>query len=202
MLVPSGPLRELHGENRGNPNAEARLRSLGIQRIWPNLPLLPQHAGSMSVPWPEIAEPLKAIGVSSTAASAGNGINWAIIDTDVRDTHTVLNGHVTRYVVVERTQPDGTVTVEVDPAGDSFAQRQLDKTAREHGTHVAGIIRAVAPGATIVSIALECEDAVNPMHGVYHQGSGPLGSSLAMGKGRVLDPRSQRESGHRAKVSG
>lgn len=139
--------------------AKAHLLALGVARIWPNLPLFPQSS-TATIPWTEIRTPLAAVNVPSDGQPLGKGVTWAVIDTDVRDTHLFLSGYVTRYEVVTTKDASGnsvTTVQQVTDPNKSFANRFASNHARGHGTHVAGILRAVAPEASIASVALECQ---------------------------------------------
>jgi subtilisin family serine protease len=116
------------------------LAQLGVDGLWPNPPLIPQSfIGSVDTP-KSLLSALSAIGAAPTP-NDGKGVTWAIVDTDVRASHDFFcNATMYRWVV----SPKG-----VQPAG-------AYDSCSPHGTHVAGIVHAVAPGAALVSVALHC----------------------------------------------
>jgi subtilisin family serine protease len=131
------------------------LLSLGIDRVWPNLPLFPQTSNTPQQTAPNIHAMLNTIGFLNPTSQDGNGVRWAIIDTDVMDTHSYFQGmSITRKIVT----PQG-----VEPLNTAFS------SSSGHGTHMAGIIHTIAPGAALVSIALDVRsrDPNNPRSPVY-----------------------------------
>jgi subtilisin family serine protease len=124
------------------------LKLLGIQRVWPNLPLFPQAIGTAQQTVPDFQAMLDAIGFPNPTSQDGAGVRWAIIDTDVRETHSYFQG---MSIDRRKVTPQGGVS----PLNTAF------RSISGHGTHIAGIFHAVAPGADLVSIALEVRQSAN-----------------------------------------
>ncbi|GAC1350767.1 MAG: S8 family peptidase [Ktedonobacteraceae bacterium] len=142
------------------------LQSLGIQRVWPNLPLFPQTTGLPQPSWPNVQAMLDTIGFPNPTSQDGAGVRWAIIDTDVNNTHTHFLGKlIDRKVVTKQ--------------GVTTAAAFNHHSAR-HGTHIAGIFHTVAPGADITSIALEVRrlDLNNPQSPVFAKDTAHLEKAL------------------------
>ena len=124
-----------------------RMVEQGVHRIWPNVPLEPQTI--TGIPLSTIPSLINATNLTNLPLNnprLGEQITWAIIDTDVRDSHQVFQQippTITRYHV------DAQNGVTNAGAFNSMA-------TANHGSHMAGIFHAVAPYASIVSIALDC----------------------------------------------
>jgi hypothetical protein len=93
------------------------------------------------------------------------GVTWSIVDTDVRDSHDFFSDTtISRWIV----SPQGVIL-----AGPY-------NSPSPHGTHVAGIVHAVAPGARLVSVALPCSSVPGRVPPVAVKDVGPSGGCSAM----------------------
>ncbi|HKK72833.1 MAG TPA: S8 family serine peptidase [Candidatus Krumholzibacteria bacterium] len=89
------------------------------------------------------------------ASARGAGVKVAVLDTGVDPTHPLLAGRV--QLIEEGEWGLGSIEIEqgVDTDGDGVFDE-----AYGHGTHVAGIVASVAPGAEILSIRVLDSDGV------------------------------------------
>lgn len=102
------------------------------------------------------------------ACSTGGGVLVAVIDTGVDASHPALSGLVgSGWNVFEGSADVGDVGNGVDDDGDGLVDEMTG-----HGTHVAGIIAQVAPGAVLLPIkALDSDgvgDAFFLAAAIYH----------------------------------
>jgi subtilisin family serine protease len=120
-----------------------RLQHGGVKRVWPNVFLYTQQILSGS------PTPYLSAARANPKRNDGAGIVWALIDTDVRDSHDDLKG-----AIADR------VEVSLIGSGKPLVTAASGKYPRpgpgycDHGTHLAGIIHKIAPAAQIVSVAL------------------------------------------------
>jgi subtilisin family serine protease len=75
--------------------------------------------------------------------SDGTGVTVAIVDSGVERDHPAVGGALVRSVKVEPGPAEGDPVVSEDPEGEDVVG---------HGTACAGIIHAIAPGASLVSV--------------------------------------------------
>jgi subtilisin family serine protease len=121
------------------------LRWRGVRRIWPNLYLHPQSASFQNDLSTGLRSVYEAIG-ADPQPSDGEGVTWALVDTDVYESHAALVGlNLERWEISD--QAIGCVK------SDQPFPRPA--AACEHGTHLAGIIYSLAPAVHLVSYALK-----------------------------------------------
>lgn len=84
----------------------------------------------------------------------GDGVLVAILDTGAYGEHPLLDGHILRL-----TEDTGMGSEEFHDEIDNDGDGQIDE-AFGHGTHVAGCVTMVAPGATILPIKVITDDGV------------------------------------------
>jgi subtilisin family serine protease len=84
----------------------------------------------------------------------GTGIRVAILDTGVDVSHPYLQGRL-ELVEVPSLGPAQETADGIDDDGDGFVDE-----AYGHGSHVAGIVSTVAPGATLVPFRILSDDGV------------------------------------------
>jgi len=84
----------------------------------------------------------------------GSGIRVAILDTGVDTVHPYLQGRL-ELVDVPSLGPVQETADGIDDDGDGFVDE-----AYGHGSHVAGIVATVAPGATLVPFRILSDDGV------------------------------------------
>ncbi len=117
----------------------------------------PQPAGSDAAAWTD-QEALRRLGVGAAhATSTGSGVTVAVLDTGVSGSHPSLEYRLAgpgMDVVDGDSAPDD-VGNGLDDDGDG----QIDE-ATGHGTHVAGIVAAVAPEASILPVRVLDSDGV------------------------------------------
>jgi subtilisin family serine protease len=90
---------------------------------------------------------MAALGIEAAhQISTGSGVRVAILDTGAELDHPALAGRITAgYDFVDDDEDPGEVGNGVDDDGDGFVDEALG-----HGTHVAGIVSLVAPGAELL----------------------------------------------------
>ncbi|GAA3115873.1 S8 family peptidase [Streptosporangium carneum] len=109
-----------------------------------------------------LASGLRLIGADRAHAEGadGRGRTIAVIDTGIDRDHPALGGKVVREFCFSATDngakslcPNGQETDDSDDSADARTAACLEGSTNlcEHGTHVAGIAHAVAPGADIVA---------------------------------------------------
>ena len=152
LKLPLDFLKRIDPENlRGDAQQQwqqicNRLRRLGVVRLWPNLPLFPQAAPSSSIGRSDFENQRSLVGAAGQATD-GQNVTWAIIDTEVFHDHEVLHGtSLDRYEIDQAVAPGQVATVK--SAGSTYQE------SSSHGTHVAGIIRMLAPATRLLTIAL------------------------------------------------
>jgi thermitase len=123
----------------------------------------PQPAGSDPSVWTG-QEALTRLGVSAAhATSRGAGVTVAVVDTGVSAAHPSLQDRLAGPgvdVIDGDSSPDD-VANGIDDDGDG----RIDEAAG-HGTHVAGIVAAVAPDARVLPVRVLDSDGVGSVFGV------------------------------------
>ncbi|MBG0832229.1 S8 family serine peptidase [Planomonospora sp. ID67723] len=166
------------GEAQALPDAEVVLRPPGtsfivVEATGESLAALAEDPRVVSVRRDRTYSPavldssLRVIGadrVHDTAGIRGQGRTIAVIDTGIDAGHPALGGKVVRQACfsaaaegVQSLCPNG---AEEDASADANTDRCRHNGANlcDHGTHVAGIAHAVAPGADIVAIQVFSRD--------------------------------------------
>ena len=94
--------------------------------------------------------------------STGSGVTVAVLDTGVQASHPSLAGALTAGIdiVAGDSAPD-----DERNGADDNGNGRVDEMAG-HGTHVAGIVRTVAPGATIMPVRVLNSDGTGTTFGV------------------------------------
>lgn len=84
--------------------------------------------------------------IQALAVSRGNGVRVAILDTGIDPDHPLFAGRIgAAYDFVETREGATELAYGVDSNHDGYTDGAFG-----HGTHVAGIVAAVAPGATLL----------------------------------------------------
>jgi subtilisin family serine protease len=156
LKLPLDFLKKIEPENLyGNaphhwPQVCNRLRRLGVVRLWPNLPLYPQAAPSSSTSSISRSnfEAQRSLVGAVGQPTDGQSVTWAIVDTEVYPYHEVLQGTSLDRYKMDQTVAAGQQTTTFRPAGSVY------QGPSPHGTHVAGIIRLLAPATRLITIAL------------------------------------------------
>jgi subtilisin len=81
------------------------------------------------------------------AASMGNGVRVAVLDTGVDPTHPLLAGRI--VATADFLDPSNTGAVDVTDGLDNDSSGEADE-AWGHGTHVAGIVAVAAPNVELM----------------------------------------------------
>jgi hypothetical protein len=138
LAVPRDIFHRLSNGKQRRELEHTLIRS-GVARVWPNLPLEPQTSTSASPLRDKLMDAFHSIG-HIPGGPDGSGIKWAVVDTDVWSSHPVFAGHPIQRYTVGKT-------------GVVVPTKPFDRVS-DHGTHVTGILHAVAPGARIYTLGL------------------------------------------------
>jgi subtilisin family serine protease len=102
-------------------------------------------------------------GAAQTTCVDGTGVTVAIVDTGIDTTHPDLAGRISpdAYNVLTHTNDASETANGVDDNGDGIVDGMYG-----HGTHVAGIVARVAPGATLLPIKALDDEGVGDAYAV------------------------------------
>ncbi len=96
---------------------------------------------------------------SAHALSVGSGVRVALLDTGIDPTHPSFAGAPVEVGPDYSVEPPAPTCAETHDGIDENGNGLIDE-AFGHGTHVAGIVRLAAPGATLIAIKVLCDDGV------------------------------------------
>lgn len=161
LVETAGPLARLQGAALELLSFLADARILGVQR---NHPVTLSAPADLTMAFFEgdvnptdvlVRPEFEALGLERVHARArGNGVRVAILDTGLDPAHSLFQGRV------ELVQVDALRAVEESANGiDDDGDGRVDE-AFGHGSHVAGIVATVAPGATLVPLSVLSDDGV------------------------------------------
>jgi subtilisin family serine protease len=102
-------------------------------------------------------------GAANTTCVDGTGVTVAVVDTGIDMTHPDFAGRISpdAYNTITNTNDASETANGVDDNGDGIVDGMYG-----HGTHVAGIIARVAPGATILPIKALDDEGVGDVYAV------------------------------------